>query len=259
MAVRIIVVTDEPLVELGIRSLCMSSPGIQLVSVEGDHEQAISGLKRERPQLVLYGLSGETDLNRVRDLLRASPQTCIILWARDISAEFAHQAVSLGVRGFISMHSPVDCLVECIETVARGELWMEQSLTVSLLNRRPVQLSRRQSQLLQLLVQGLKNKEIARALGISEGTVKAYLTTLFEKVGARDRFELALFGLKTVGLHAAGSNAMTRSELAGAPETRTKPMAPSATLRSVMARQPDDMTPTAPPLRYRSGTRYFGD
>jgi DNA-binding CsgD family transcriptional regulator len=60
-------------------------------------------------------------------------------------------------------------------------------------------LSRRQSELVGLLTQGLKNKEIAAALGISEGTVKAYLTTLYEKVGARDRFDLALFGLKNLG------------------------------------------------------------
>jgi two-component system nitrate/nitrite response regulator NarP len=60
-------------------------------------------------------------------------------------------------------------------------------------------LSKRQSELVGLLTQGLKNKEIGAALGISEGTVKAYLTTLYEKVGARDRFELALFGLKNMG------------------------------------------------------------
>jgi len=74
-----------------------------------------------------------------------------------------------------------------------------------LLNSPPVHLSRRQSQLVGLLVQGLKNKEIATSLGISEGTVKAYLTTLFEKVGAKDRFELALYGLKNWRhLHTAG-------------------------------------------------------
>ncbi len=76
---------------------------------------------------------------------------------------------------------------------------MESALTMNLLNNRPISLSRRQSELVGLLVQGLKNKEIASALGISEGTVKAYLTTLYEKVGARDRFELALFGLKNLG------------------------------------------------------------
>ena len=76
--------------------------------------------------------------------------------------------------------------------------WLEQTLSTALLNTDRVTLSRRQSQLLALLVQGLKNKEIAAQLGISEGTVKCYLTKLFEKVGAKDRFELALFGLRNL-------------------------------------------------------------
>jgi DNA-binding CsgD family transcriptional regulator len=71
-------------------------------------------------------------------------------------------------------------------------------LSTVLLNSRPVRLSKRQLELLQLLVQGAKNKQIAAQLGISEGTVKAYLSTMFEKVGAKDRFELALFGFKNL-------------------------------------------------------------
>jgi DNA-binding CsgD family transcriptional regulator len=77
-----------------------------------------------------------------------------------------------------------------------------------------VTLSRRQSQILALLVQGLKNKEIATQLGISEGTVKCYLTKLFDKVGAKDRFELALFGLRNLrGLVYSGARHDTRSFL----------------------------------------------
>lgn len=223
----ILVITDEPIVELGMRSLCASDASLELVGVERSHESALGALAAHRPSVVLYGLSGEIDLNSIQDLRRISPSTIVILWTRDISTEIAHQAVSLGVRGFLSKHSPVDRLKECIEVAARGELWMEQSLTLSLLNSRPVRLSKRQSQLLQLLVQGLKNKEIAAALGIAEGTVKAYLTALFEKVGARDRFELALFGLKTVGLSAAGT---------AVPEAPHKPLAPATTLRSMVAR-----------------------
>jgi DNA-binding CsgD family transcriptional regulator len=61
-----------------------------------------------------------------------------------------------------------------------------------------VALTRREGQLISLLSQGLKNKEIATALNISEGTVKVYLSRLFQKVGVKDRFELALFGLKNL-------------------------------------------------------------
>jgi two-component system, NarL family, nitrate/nitrite response regulator NarL len=196
----IIVSTDEPLVELGVRTLLANRPDFRLLSVEKTHQDTVRALVGQKPAVLLYGLTLKQDPSVIGELRQFSPSTNIVLWMRGISTEAAHQAVNLGVRGFLSMHSPVDRFEECIEVAARGELWMEQALTLSLLNNRPIRLSKRQGQLVQLLVQGLKNKEIAATLGISEGTVKAYLTTLFEKVGARDRFELALYGLKTVGL-----------------------------------------------------------
>ncbi len=100
------------------------------------------------------------------------------------------------MKGFLDTTATPESVRDCLRITSGGRIWMERSLTVSLLNLRPIKLSRRQTQLVGLLVQGLKNKEIAASLGISEATVKAYLTTLFEKVGAKDRFELALFGLR---------------------------------------------------------------
>jgi len=129
---------------------------------------------------------------------RAAPDAAIILWSREFSTELAHQALDLGIQGFLSTTAGPETILECLRFAGTGEMWMERSLANSLLHSRPVALSRRQTQLLGLLVQGLKNREIAAEMGISEGTVKAYLTTLFEKVGARDRFELALYGLKNL-------------------------------------------------------------
>jgi DNA-binding CsgD family transcriptional regulator len=82
--------------------------------------------------------------------------------------------------------------------VQAGELWFEKALTDSFLCARRVALTQREGQLVTLLSQGLKNKEIATTLMISEGTVKVYLSRLFQKVGVKDRFELALFGLKNL-------------------------------------------------------------
>ena len=81
-------------------------------------------------------------------------------------------------------------------SVAAGELWFERDLMSSMLGARPVRLSPREQQLVALVSQGLSNKQIASALGISEGTVKVYFSRLFRKVGVSDRFELALFGLQ---------------------------------------------------------------
>jgi DNA-binding CsgD family transcriptional regulator len=82
--------------------------------------------------------------------------------------------------------------------VYQGDLWFEKALTDSLVGATQLVLSLREGQLITLLSQGLKNKEIASELQISEGTVKVYLFHLFQKVGVKDRFELALYGLKNL-------------------------------------------------------------
>ncbi len=206
----VIVSTDEPLVEIGVRTLLGQDPEFQLLGVVKSQEELLRASQLHRPSLIVFGLAMSNDLGAIREVLRAAPDSAVVLWAREVSTELAHQAVNAGVRGFVSTTASPERFKECLMMASRGELWMEQSLTMNLLSSRPVRLSKRQSDLIGLLVQGLKNKEIAATLGISEGTVKAYLTTLYEKVGARDRFELALFGLKNLGEHrgeAGGSRA----------------------------------------------------
>jgi two-component system nitrate/nitrite response regulator NarL len=194
----VVVATEEPLVEIGARGYFAADPDFELAVVCGSVGDLLREAAAHRPDLVVWGLPLDTDLASLRQLQRSLP-CAIVLWTRGVSLEVAHLAVALGVRGFISTTSSLENFGECLRTAARGEMWMEQSLTMGLLASRPVSLSKRQNELVGLLVQGLKNKEIASAMGISEGTVKAYLTTLYEKVGARDRFELALFGLKNLG------------------------------------------------------------
>lgn len=203
----VIVSTDEPMVEIGVKAFLASDTELNLVEVCRTQPELLLAAQRHQPQVVVCGLGRESDLSGIRDLQAAAPGARIVLWAREVSTELAHQAVELGVRGFLSTTASPAQFRDCLQIAARGELWMESSLTMNLLNNRPISLSKRQSELVGLLVQGLKNKEIAGALGISEGTVKAYLTTLYEKVGARDRFELALFGLKNQGARGAGAGA----------------------------------------------------
>jgi DNA-binding NarL/FixJ family response regulator len=195
----VIVSTDEPIVEMGLKSLFGLDPDFELICVSRTHQDVLAAARQHQPDVIVYGLAMEIDLGAIRDVQKVAPHSALVLWAREVSTELAHQAVNLGVRGFLSTTASIQHFKECLQISAQGELWMEKSLTMSMLNNRPVRLSKRQSELVGLLVQGLKNKEIGATLGISEGTVKAYLTTLYEKVGARDRFELALFGLKNLG------------------------------------------------------------
>ena len=122
----------------------------------------------------------------------------IVLWVNSISTELAFQAMGLGVRGILRKTLPTDLQVKCLQKVQAGELWFEKALTDSFLCARRIALTQREGQLVSLLSQGLKSKEIATQLMISEGTVKVYLSRLFQKVGVKDRFELALFGLKNL-------------------------------------------------------------
>ena len=106
--------------------------------------------------------------------------------------------MAVGIHGILKKTVSEQMFLKCLQTVSNGEVWLDRSLTMTLLTTRPIKLAKREGQLIALLAQGLKNKEIATALGVSEGTVKVYLSRLFEKVGAKDRFELALYGLKNM-------------------------------------------------------------
>jgi DNA-binding CsgD family transcriptional regulator len=101
--------------------------------------------------------------------------------------------------------------------VNEGELWFEKALTDSIMSARRYSLTRREGQLVSLLSQGLKNKEIATALNISEGTVKVYLSRLFQKLGVKDRFELALYGLKNLTPGGSVENAPATGKIPVAP------------------------------------------
>jgi two-component system, NarL family, nitrate/nitrite response regulator NarL len=191
----VVVITDEPLIEAGLRAVLSESPEFTLLaSLTASAEYRHASLPAE-PDLIVHALSAEQRRLLV-DLRRLSPRSALVLVRRDFSPQNAYQALEIGVRGLVRSTASPNLILECLTKAGCGELWMENALSIMLLDTRPVRLSKRQSELIYLLTQGLKNKEIAKILGISEGTVKAYLTALFEKVGAKDRFELALFGLK---------------------------------------------------------------
>ncbi len=188
----VIVITDEPLLEAGLKAVLSDSSEFDLAKSHRDARE-ISG--DVVPDIIVCASEGE-DESPLTHLRKTFPNAAIAVMRREFSPEFAQQALDAGMRGFISSTAHPEILKDCLRKIGRGELWMENSLSMMLLEARPVRLSKRQLELIYLLAQGLKNKEIAGILGISEGTVKAYLSALFEKMGAKDRFELALFGLK---------------------------------------------------------------
>src|SRR5262249_39166886 len=92
----------------------------------------------------------------------------------------------------------IERVISALQQVAEGKMFFEQSLVSDFLEARTVDLTPRESQLVPLVAKGLKNREIALALELSESTVRIYLSALFRKLGVRDRHELAIYAMKTL-------------------------------------------------------------
>lgn len=193
---RVAVLSGQPLLIAGLQAVMERSDRVALTGAFSDIEAMLGHLLAARPEVVLIELSDSMNVTQIEDMIRATTGTSFVLWVDAISVEFASQALAAGVRGLLRKNLSVEMQLRCFEKVAGGELWVEQALSDQLLSTKRVVLTPRERTLVTLLAQGLKNKEMAYTMNITEGTVKVYLSRLFDKVGAKDRFDLALFAWK---------------------------------------------------------------
>jgi DNA-binding NarL/FixJ family response regulator len=198
MKTRILLYSDEPVLIKGLESVLVEAEGFDLLPACGTVANLIEQMSAGAADLVLVDLTDAISFAVLSEMKLATTAPKIVLWVNSISTELAYQAMGLGVRGVLRKTLPIDLLLKCLQKVQAGELWFEKTLTDNFLCARRVALTRREGQLVTWLSQGMKNKEIATAMLISEGTVKVYLSRLFQKVGVKDRLELALFGLKNL-------------------------------------------------------------
>jgi DNA-binding NarL/FixJ family response regulator len=231
---------DEPMLAKGLESVLRRVEDFELLPVCCGIPALTELLGHgTSPDVILLDLTENVTFGVLSALKATTGGAKVILWAKSVSPELAFQALGLGVRGILRKQLPPEVQVKCLQKVHAGELWFEKALTDSFLTSRRVALTGREGQLISLLAQGMKNKEIATALNLSDGSVKVYLSRLFEKTGVRDRFELALFGLKN--LTPGQSLPQESSPHEGRP--------PLPGLRSLVM-----MRPEAPP-RYTGGVR----
>ena len=215
--------TDEPILAEGLTRTLVAAENLALVAWCPGLDGLRELMEMHHPDVLLVDLTSDVTFAVLSGLHEIACEARIVLWVHSISTELALQAMSLGVRGILRKTLPVETLLRCLNRVNEGELWFEKALTDSLMTARRYSLTRREGQLVTLLSQGMKNKEIATHLHISEGTVKVYLSRLFQKLGVKDRFELALYGLKNL---APGSSPGT-PHVDGRPnDLSKKPVAP---------------------------------
>ena len=195
---RILLYSDQPILAKGLESILAAAEGFELYNVCPTIPDLLQTLSAGAPDVLLLDLTPEVTYGVLSELKHAMIACKVVLWVNSISTELAFQAMGLGLRGILRKTLPAEVQVKCLQKIQDGELWFEKALTDSFISARRVALTQREGQLVSLLAQGLKNKEIATTLLISEGTVKVYLSRLFQKLGVKDRFELALFGLKNL-------------------------------------------------------------
>lgn len=220
---RLFVLTDEPIIGLGVDATLSKGGGWTTITADpSDFSEAVA---KTKPDVVLMDLACGS-FNLLVEIRRAVPECKLVLWVHDIEIETAFQAIRFGVAGILRKTDALEALRQCFDTVAAGQPWLDRALASGVTSSRCIQLTPRESQLVASVSDGLKNKEIAEELCISEGTVRVYMSSLFRKLGVKDRYELALYGLKNMaGLHTIQRDASvepsrTRSFMISKPLTR---------------------------------------
>ena len=200
--IRVALHTEHPFVAAGVRSVMSSRPEFELDACCDSMAAMANHLRASKAEIVLVHLGSRVSLADLGQLASAAPSGLapgrMVLWGDGIGGEFAYQAMLLGARAIIPGRSSIEALVMTLQNVHRGVLCFEKELVDGMLARKRVAVSKREGQLVSLVAQGYKNKAIANALGITEGTVKAYLYKLFRKLGVNDRLDMALYGLRNL-------------------------------------------------------------
>lgn len=229
---RVVLADDESLFRASLRQLLSVPPpviadvygvdvgaGFEVVGEAGSGAETVDIVRSRKPDLLITDVTMPrmSGLDAVRELAETRDAVPVLVLAEILERTELVRAVQLGVRGIVLKASPTDRLFNAMTCVVRGGSWIAPEVVTDLLETvRPLltasaapsghtqwNLTPRERQVLNLLAAGSPNKEIARQFGLSEETVKHHLTSLYAKMGASNRLELALVANRH-GMSAAG-------------------------------------------------------
>jgi len=218
--IRIVVADDHPIFRDGLCKLLALEDDFEVVAQAQDGRQVLEVLQQLEPDILLLdlkmpGLDGLATLQRLQ--VSKGRTRVIVLTASDDKNEFV-QAMKLGTSGIVLKQTATDQLIKSIRKVHAGEIWLDSHTTAAVIRqfvanedaappppqplpgvpgreRERSPLSQREREIVALVAQGFKNKEMAEKMFISEQTVKNHLHNIFDKLGVSDRLELALYAI----------------------------------------------------------------
>lgn len=206
--IQVVFADHHPLTLSGLRSAVASHSDIKILAECVDRERALDAVRSYSPDVLL--LSAELldhEENALQQIVSHSQKTRVILLTDRKDPDFLEEALRCGARGVFQRERPTRYIPVAIRKVTNGGLWFEQAAAELVLeelmnkrskppdpdDRRIATITTREQEVIELICQGLKNKEISERLYISEATVSHHLTSIFRKLDVNDRISLILY------------------------------------------------------------------
>ena len=207
--IRVLLIDSQRLFLTGLSALMASEPGLVVIGQATNRIEALDGA-RLLPDVILLELilENESGLDFLPDLLRIATEARIVVLTGTLDFNLHLRAVRLGAVGVVPKTEPSSTLFKAIRKVHTGEVWLNRSIMAAVISdlfresglEKPhpeaakiASLTERELEVIVLIGEGRKNKQIAARLFISEATVRHHLTSIFEKLGVSDRLELIIY------------------------------------------------------------------
>jgi DNA-binding NarL/FixJ family response regulator len=198
--VRVVLVDDHAVVRSGLAQLLGGADGIEVVGEARDGAEAVELVRRTRPDVVVMDLQmpGMDGVEATRRIVGEDLGAEVVVLTSYSDNTRIVAALDAGAVGYLLKDADPEDVLAGVRAVSRGESPLDPKVARRLLTDRaspagPAQLTPREAEVLSLVRAGLANKQIARRLGISERTVKAHLTSVFQRIGVVDRTQAALW------------------------------------------------------------------
>jgi two-component system nitrate/nitrite response regulator NarL len=203
---RILIVDSHPIFRQGLRNVISSESDLSVVGEATSGCQVVRMAGDLKPDVVLLDdrMPGSTTAEILAELNKFSRAARAVIMVDEIRQNEVLVALRLGARGLLSKESTPELLLRCIRSVTAGQYWIGRESVVQLVEifknpslapQRSFGLTERELQVIQAIVDGCTNREIARQFFISQQTVKHHLNKIFDKVGVSSRLELAMFAI----------------------------------------------------------------
>lgn len=207
--IRIVIVENQLVVREGLRMLLDNHPGIKVVAMASTRPEALEIIAREPADLIILDLElgGVSALSFIPQLREAAKTARVLVLTGSRDPDTHQKAAQLGAMGVVLKENAADLLLKAIEKVYQGEAWFDRLTLGNLLwqlsshdkesldphKKKISSLTDRERQVIALIAEGLKNKQIAERLFISPTTVTHHLSSIYSKLGVSDRLELVVY------------------------------------------------------------------